>query len=80
MVQVLLACLCSMIAAKMESKQVSVTPNTLKVVYLQVLKKYIGGTRPSVAEFQQLFDQLVNNGICKVVHSMKLKPLDRPVV
>lgn len=81
MVQVLLACLCSMVKEKMESttKQVNITPNSLKSVYLLVLKNIIGGTRPSVSEFQQLFDQLVNNGICKVVNSRKLKPLDRPV-
>ena len=81
MAQVLLACLCSMIQQKtvQTTKQIQVTPNTLKVVYLKVLKNLIGGTRPTLTEFQQLFDQLVHNGICKVVHSTKLKPLARPV-
>lgn len=80
MVQVLLACLCSMVIEKQESgKSFSVTPNSLKAVYIQVLKGVIGGNRPNTSEYQQLFDQLVNNGVCKVVHSTRLKPMDRPV-
>lgn len=86
MVQVLLACLCSMMKEKQERlessnqiKTFQITPNSLKQVYVQVLKNIIGGTRPSVVEYQQLFDQLVNNGICKVVSSSRQKPGDRPV-
>lgn len=87
MVQVLLACLCAMMKEKQEKlestnqiKTIQITANTLKQVYIQVLKNIIGGTRPSVIEYQQLFDQLINNGICKVVSSSRQKPGDKPVL
>lgn len=57
----------------------AVTPNRLREMYIQVHKNLIGGTRPNVAEFTTLLDQLINNGICKIVVSKRLKLLDRPV-
>lgn len=58
----------------------AVTPNRLREMYIQVHKNLIGGTRPNVSEFTTLLDQLINNGICKIVASKRLKLLDRPVV
>lgn len=85
--QVLLACLCGLIKNLEEKgkeagkvKLNAVTPNRLREMYLQVHKNLIGGTRPNVSEFTTLLDQLINNGICKIVNSNRLKLLDRPVV
>ena len=66
--------------AEKKVKLNAVTPNRLREMYIQVHKNLIGGTRPNVAEFTTLLDQLINNGICKIVASKRLKLLDRPVV
>ena len=86
MAQVLLACLCGLIKNMEEREKQAekvklnaVTPNRLREMYIQVHKNLIGGTRPNVAEFTTLLDQLINNGICKIVVSKRLKLLDRPV-
>lgn len=87
MAQVLLACLCGLIKNMEEREKEAgkvklnaVTPNRLREMYIQVHKNLIGGTRPNVSEFTTLLDQLINNGICKIVASKRLKLLDRPVV
>ena len=84
--QVLLACLCSLMRSleqpreKSRAKPNPVTPNRLREMYLQVHRNVVGGTRPNVAEFNVLLDQLVNNGICKVLDSKRLRPMDRPIM
>lgn len=83
--QVLLACLCSLMRAleeqgKSRARLSAVTPSRLREMYLQVHRNIVGGTRPNATEFNVLLDQLVNNGICKVVDSKRLRPMDRPVV
>lgn len=87
MAQVLLACLCGLIKNMGEREKEAgkvklnaATPNRLREMYIQVHKNLIGGTRPNVSEFTTLLDQLINNGICKIVASKRLKLLDRPVV
>ena len=87
LVQVLLACLCSILKEmesrmknpKFKNQSKSISGVMLRAVYMQVQKQLLGGTRPSVTEFGVLFDQLVHNGFCKVVQSKRLKPADRPV-
>lgn len=87
LVQVLLACLCSLVKEmearsknpKLKSQSKSISGTMLRMVYLQVQKQMLGGTRPSVTDFGVLLDQLVHNGFCKIVQSKRLKPLDRPV-
>ena len=80
MAQVVLACLCGMVQEVENSgKKKSVMAVQLRDVYLQVFKCVVGGSRPNVAEFNQLLDQLVHNGICKMGEGKRGRPMDRPV-
>ena len=80
--QVVLACLCGMVQeaenrGKETGKRKGVT--ALREAYLQVCKRVVGGSRPNVAEFNQLLDQLVHNGICKMGDGKRGRPMDRAV-
>ncbi|KAK8822755.1 hypothetical protein WA556_001648 [Blastocystis sp. ATCC 50177/Nand II] len=83
--QVVLACLCGMVQeaenrGKETGKRKGVTATQLREAYLQVCKRVVGGSRPNVAEFNQLLDQLVHNGICKMGDGKRGRPMDRAIV
>ena len=82
--QVVLACLCGMVQeaenrGKEAGKRKGVTATQLREAYLQVCKRVVGGSRPNAAEFNQLLDQLVHNGICKMGDGKRGRPMDRAV-